>query len=71
MVNELSISYETVLASSHFPREPLVLGSNCFFKTLRTFWFWFKDLNFFDRTSSQVLDLVLYIQDPQFQVLFF
>ncbi len=64
MVNELSISYETLLASSHFSREPLVLGSNSFLKTLRTFWFWFKDFKFFDRTSSPVLHLVLYISRP-------
>jgi hypothetical protein len=71
MVNELSISYETVLASSHFPREHMVLGSNCFFKTLRTFWFWFKDFKFFDRTSSPVLDLVLYISRPPLPGSFF
>jgi len=71
MVNELSISYEPVLASSHFPREPLVLGSMCFFKNWRTFWFWFKDFLKCDRTSSPVLDLVLYISRPPLPGSFF
>jgi hypothetical protein len=65
MVNELSISFEPVLASSHFPSEPLVVGSKCFLQNLRTYRFWFKDFLKFDRTSSPVLDLVLYISRPQ------
>jgi hypothetical protein len=35
MVNKVSIRYEPVLTGSHFSREPLGLGSNCFKKNLK------------------------------------
>jgi len=35
MVNKVSIRYEPVLTGSHFSREPLGLGSNCFKNNLK------------------------------------
>jgi len=71
MVNEVSIRYEPVLTGSHFSREPLGLGSNCFKKNLKNLPVLVQGFKFFERRSSPVLELVLHISRPPLQGSFF
>ncbi len=56
-----------MLTGSHFSREPLGLGSNCFKKNLKNLPVLVQGFKLFERRSSPVLDLVLHISMPPLQ----